>query len=172
MSKRHNLYIGRAGHFAVMSEFLLLGWNVAIPEVDVGDDIFVVRDQDAQLVRVQVKTARGKLVTLRNGQEQVEAQFSVKWGQLADARTPDITYAVLVRLGSEWLKCMIVPREDFYNRYLAHKPEALLFEADKVLVLNLIFVLNKQKQINDVRLLGESVFTFYNNFAAFPLIAH
>ncbi len=27
-----------------MAELLLRGWNVAIPEVDVGDDIFVVRD--------------------------------------------------------------------------------------------------------------------------------
>ncbi len=27
-----------------MAEFLLRGWNVAIPEVDVGDDIFVVDD--------------------------------------------------------------------------------------------------------------------------------
>lgn len=36
-----NLYVGRAGQMAVMSEFLVRGYNVAIPEVDVGDDIFV-----------------------------------------------------------------------------------------------------------------------------------
>lgn len=29
---------------AVMAEFLVRGYNVAIPEVDIGDDIFVVRD--------------------------------------------------------------------------------------------------------------------------------
>lgn len=28
----------------VMSEFLDRGYNVAVPEVDVGDDLFVVRD--------------------------------------------------------------------------------------------------------------------------------
>ena len=44
MSKRTNLYTGRAGQLAVMAELLLRGWNTAIPEVDVGDDIFVVRD--------------------------------------------------------------------------------------------------------------------------------
>jgi hypothetical protein len=46
MTKKFNLYIGKAGHLAVMSEFLMLGWNVAIPEVDTGEDIFVVQDDD------------------------------------------------------------------------------------------------------------------------------
>ena len=46
MSKKHGLYTGRSGHFVVMAEFLYRGYNVAIPEVDVGDDIFVVKDDD------------------------------------------------------------------------------------------------------------------------------
>jgi hypothetical protein len=33
MTKKFNQYLGKAGHLAVMSEFLMLGWNVAIPEV-------------------------------------------------------------------------------------------------------------------------------------------
>jgi uncharacterized protein YuzE len=57
MSKKTNLYIGKAGQFAAMSEFLMRGWNVAVPEVDIGDDIFVVRDENGEFVRVQVKTA-------------------------------------------------------------------------------------------------------------------
>jgi hypothetical protein len=40
-SKSH---IGKAGHLAAMAEFLLRGYNVAQPEVDIGDDIFVVND--------------------------------------------------------------------------------------------------------------------------------
>ena len=40
-----------------MSEFLILGWNVAKPEVDIGDDIFVVQDDTGTLRRVQVVTA-------------------------------------------------------------------------------------------------------------------
>ena len=35
-----------------MAEFLLRGWNVAIPEVDTGDDIFVVQDENGTLRRV------------------------------------------------------------------------------------------------------------------------
>lgn len=42
MPRRNHLYVGRAGQMAAMAEFLLRGYNVAVPEVDVGDDIFVV----------------------------------------------------------------------------------------------------------------------------------
>jgi len=37
------LYLGKAGQFVVMSEFLVKGWNVAIPEVDIGDDILSLK---------------------------------------------------------------------------------------------------------------------------------
>ena len=33
-------FVGKAGQLAVMAEFLLRGYNVAMPEVDVGDDIY------------------------------------------------------------------------------------------------------------------------------------
>ena len=45
MSKKFNLYLGKAGQLAAMSYFLMRGWNVATPEVDVGDDLFVVEDK-------------------------------------------------------------------------------------------------------------------------------
>jgi len=45
VTKRFNQYLGKAGHLKVMSEFLMLGWNVAIPEVNIDDDIFVVQDE-------------------------------------------------------------------------------------------------------------------------------
>lgn len=44
MSKKYNLYLGKAGQLAAMASFLVRGWNVATPEVDVGDDLFVVED--------------------------------------------------------------------------------------------------------------------------------
>jgi hypothetical protein len=57
MSGKQSLYVGRAGQMAVMAEFLWRGLNVAFPEVDVGDDVFVVKDETGELWRVQVKTA-------------------------------------------------------------------------------------------------------------------
>lgn len=52
-----DLYTGMSGQFAAMSEFLWRGYNVAIPAVDVGEDVFVVEAGQGVLRRVQVKTA-------------------------------------------------------------------------------------------------------------------
>ena len=72
MKKNYHLYLGKAGHLTVMSEFLTRGWNVAIPEVDVGDDIFVVQDDNGTLRRVQVKTS-----TSTQRQNGFSGQFNV-----------------------------------------------------------------------------------------------
>ena len=92
MSKRANLYLGSAGQHVVVSEFLVRGWNVAIPEVDVGDDIFVVRDSDGKLHRIQVKTA-----TAQARNYGYSARFQVPLSQLSQAVEPDLTYVVVVR---------------------------------------------------------------------------
>ena len=52
--------VGLAGQAAVMSEFAFRGYNVAIPEIDKGDDVFVVRHDTGKMWRMQVKTAQGK----------------------------------------------------------------------------------------------------------------
>jgi hypothetical protein len=38
-----------------MAELALLGYNVAIPEIDTGDDVFVLNDQTGQLSRIQLR---------------------------------------------------------------------------------------------------------------------
>ena len=48
-------YLGMAAHYAAMSEFLIRGYNVAIPAVDVGDDVLVIDDGQGTVSRVQVK---------------------------------------------------------------------------------------------------------------------
>lgn len=78
MSKRANLYLGRAGQMAIMAEFLDRGYNVAVPEVDVGDDIFVVRDSSGVYTRVQVKTSTARIT--RRGST---ALYSLRLSQLA-----------------------------------------------------------------------------------------
>src|SRR5829696_8415039 len=87
MSRRQNLYVGRAGQMAVMGELLWRGWNVAFPEVDVGEDVFVVKDEGGELWRVQVKTA-----TAQAQQRGYSAQFSVSVNQLKSPRNPDLVY--------------------------------------------------------------------------------
>jgi hypothetical protein len=56
-SSTRDQYTGMSGQFFAMSEFLWRGYNVAIPAVDTGEDIFVVDPGDGTLRRVQVKTA-------------------------------------------------------------------------------------------------------------------
>ncbi len=70
-------HFGRAGEYFAMSELLLRGWNVAVPVVDVGDDVFVIDDNDKTTWRLQVKTAEGEA----NGGS-VKAKFTLSRAQL------------------------------------------------------------------------------------------
>ncbi|MFI5364730.1 MAG: hypothetical protein ACHQ4J_03825 [Candidatus Binatia bacterium] len=116
MSKKSNLYLGRAGQLAVMAEFLARGWNVAIPEVDVGDDIFVVRDSDGNLSRIQVKAA-----TAKERKDGYSAQFSVRVSQLALPMTPDLTYVFVVRRNFRWESFLVIGRERLNAEYEINK---------------------------------------------------
>ena len=97
MTRRANLYLGKAGQMYVMAEFLERGWNVGAPEVDVGDDIFVVRDIDGDLSRIQVKTARAQLHSYG-----YSAQYNVRATQLAALREPPLDYFFVVRTDDVW----------------------------------------------------------------------
>jgi hypothetical protein len=55
MEKRSHL--GMAGHLAAMSELVYRGYNVAVPAVDLGDDVYVVEDRMGTMWRLQVKTS-------------------------------------------------------------------------------------------------------------------
>src|SRR5439155_918905 len=87
-----HLYLGRSGQFAVMSELLYRRRNTAIPEVDVGDDVFVVRDKDDIVTRVQVKSANA---TAQHGG--YFAQFSIPLLQLKKTDPPLFVYIFPVR---------------------------------------------------------------------------
>jgi hypothetical protein len=97
-------YVGKAGQLAAMAEFLLRGYNVAMPEVDVGDDIFVVHDRSGQLWRIQVKTAVG----VRRGYG-YSGRFAVNRQQLCTEKDPDLFYVFALRASRGW-EFLIVPR--------------------------------------------------------------
>ncbi len=107
MKKNYPLYLGKAGHLTVMSEFLTRGWNVAIPEVDIGDDIFVVQDDNGTLRRVQVKTSAS---TIR--QSSFSGQFNVPLPQLKNITNIPVHYVFIVRHNSGWTKPVII-RQDY-----------------------------------------------------------
>lgn len=126
MSKRKNLYVGAAGQAAVMSEFLLLGYNVAVPEVDVGDDLFVVNDAGGNFRRVQVKTATAK--PTRRG---YTAQFLIPVRQLEQPHTPELYYVFAVRGESRWADFLIVERKELFEIHSVHQVGSLIGVADK-----------------------------------------
>lgn len=100
---------------AVMAEFLLRGWNVAMPEIDLGEDLFVIRDETGDLSRVQVKTATARLQ--RDG---YTAQFSVALRQLQRPRTPDLVYVFAVRSGAGWEPFVIIGRNALRDEHDLH----------------------------------------------------
>jgi hypothetical protein len=101
-----DLFTGRSGQLAVMAEFLVRELNVAIPEVDLGDDIVVVRHEDDQVTRVQVKTANAHE---QQSPGQFAAQFSLSERQL-ESGPPDLVYAFVVRRNDRWEEFIIVRR--------------------------------------------------------------
>jgi len=115
MSSKGNLYIGRAGQMAVMAEFLLRGWNVAVPEVDIGDDLLVLRDADGNLSRIQVKTS--STTELQQG---YSLRYSVRFSQLSQVLTPDVTFVFASRLQKKWNPFIVIPRDVLYNYHLIH----------------------------------------------------
>jgi hypothetical protein len=102
-----HLYFGKAGHLFVMSEFLLRGWNVAIPEVDVGDDIFVVRDSNDELRRIQVKSSKSSSLK----KEGYFAQFNLSIRQLRDTQKL-VYYVFVVRHFDEWSNILIINQDE------------------------------------------------------------
>ena len=106
MSRMFNNYIGKAGQLFAMSEFLMRGWNVAIPEVDRGEDIFVVQDSDGTLRRVQVKSSQARL-----NKQGYYVQFNIPYRQIVTELTPDIHFILLIRYEDKWRDMLLISRE-------------------------------------------------------------
>lgn len=112
MSVKSNLYHGPAGEHAVMSELLWRGWNVAIPQVDVGDDIFVVEDEQGTFYRVQVKMATGT-----DTDYGCSAQYTLPLQQLRTPETPNLIYVLVLRFDEKWKDYLIVDRPTLLSKY-------------------------------------------------------
>lgn len=102
-------YIGKAGQLAVMGELCLRGYNVAMPEIDKGDDIFVVNDESGAMWRLQVKTSLG---SKQNTSKRF--QFRLREDQIQTAQTPDLHYVFCMRKGKRW-KFLLMERSVLRN---------------------------------------------------------
>lgn len=96
-----NDYIGTAGHLAAMAEFAYRGYNVAIPEIDKGDDVFVINDVAGTLWRIQVKTANPK----KNNSSLY--QFNVRESAITTPQQPELHFIFVMRHQREWRYCIV-----------------------------------------------------------------
>ena len=91
------LYIGKAGQLAVMGELTLRGYNVAMPEIDKGDDIFVVRDKTGTMWRLQVKRSCG-----RRHQTSWRYQFRIREKAILTPQSPELHFVFVMRRRRRW----------------------------------------------------------------------
>lgn len=100
---------------AVTAELLLRGWNVALPEIDLGEDLFVINDGTGDLTRVQVKTA-----TARPQRDGYSAQFNVSLRQIHSPRSPDLVYIFAVRSDAGWEPFVVIGRSALRREQEVH----------------------------------------------------
>ncbi len=77
---------------AVMAELAWRGYNVAMPEIDIGDDIFAVNDTSGNMWRIQVKYGK-----VRKQKKSVAAVFPCRKDQLEKPNTPELYYVFVFR---------------------------------------------------------------------------
>ena len=159
MTKKNNLYLGKAGQLATMSYFLMRGWNVATPEVDVGDDLFVIEDKKGVFYRVQVKTSNA--VELKNG---YSVQFHLPLAQLVTRIEPEVHYIFVVCRNDEWSDKIIIARETLFNLHKKHAMGSVYQDKS----VNLYFSFQEGKILCSKIDITE----FRNNFENFPIIQH
>jgi hypothetical protein len=152
--------VGKAGQYIAMSEFLIRGWNVAIPEVDVGDDIFVVKDETGAFVRVQVKTSNATDRRLSFG-----VQFKLSFSQLEQTFTPDLIYFFVIRYNSGWNKFIIIKRDELLTR--VQQDNVGSRNKDSIQIY-----LSINKTDNMVTCSSVNFTQYVNDFQYFPIIDH
>lgn len=158
MSKQSQ-YIGRAGQLAVMAEFLFRGYNVAIPEVDTGDDIFVVSDASGDYSRVQVKTTLVKPTNYG-----YSGRYYLKLSQLEKQTFPETWYVFANRLDNNWLSFFIASRQELYEKYVDYQIGSVSQKG----IIALYLSYSGEKVICS----GQDLSVYINNWDRWPLIIH
>jgi hypothetical protein len=127
-------YTGRGGQMAVLAELLERECNAAVPEVDVGTDVFAFRDDREDVARIQVKTAHGTPYT-----EGYSAQFRVPIQQLNRPDRPRLFYALVARLGDRYADFLIISRVTLQEYWTGDKNFATWDKQNNEAVLTVQF---------------------------------
>lgn len=134
------------------------GWNVAIPEVDVGDDIFVVQDENGTLRRVQVKTSAST-----GRQASFSGQFQISIKQLRTINTVPVYYVFIARHNDTWSRPVIIRQDYLLDHHDKDKVGSKYREN-----LNLYFSFSATK----VKCSGKDFTKYVSDYTDFPVLAH
>lgn len=110
-------FTGRGAQLAVMSELLRFKCNAAIPEVDLGTDVFAFKDDREEVVRLQVKACTVPFIYMDGSGYSAKFALPMKQFRRLDDRPP--LYNVLaVQRDGKWMDFLIVSRarlQSYYN---------------------------------------------------------
>ena len=106
--KGRHIYLGRSAQLVVMSELIHRGYNLSVPEVDVGDDLLVGPAEMPTQQRVQVKSCRAMW---HRGGPAIWGAFRVPADQLLRTHWPALYYVFSLRAGDHW-EHVIISREE------------------------------------------------------------
>jgi hypothetical protein len=109
-------YTGRAGEMATLSELLRRYCNVAVPEIDEGEDIFAFVTREPNVTRIQVKTANAEPL---KEEGRYTARVSVPLQDLEVMLAVRLYYIFAIRLGDRWTDFVVIDREDLANLHEA-----------------------------------------------------
>lgn len=135
-----------------------MDWNVAIPEVDIGDDIFVVQDDNGTLRRVQVKTSAST-----SRKSSFSAQFNVLVKNLRNITNILEHYIFVVRHNDEWSKPVVI-RQNYLLDYFESNNGGSEVNG------NITFYFSYTN--GKVECSGQDFTKYVSNFTDFPKIPH
>lgn len=102
-------FTGKAAQLAVMAELLRRRCNAAVPEVDVGTDVFVFKDDSEEVVRLQVKACAVPHSYVDGSG--YSAKFTLPMKQFLHlGDRPPLYYALAVFREDRWADYLVVSR--------------------------------------------------------------
>ena len=110
-------FTGRAAQLAVMSELLRFQCNAAIPEVDLGTDVFAFHEDREEVVRLQVKACTVPNIYADKSGYPAKFALPMKQFRRLDDRPP-LYYVLAVLRDGKWVDFLIVSRarlQSYYN---------------------------------------------------------
>jgi hypothetical protein len=146
-------FTGRAAQLAVVAELLRLCCNAAIPEVDLGTDVFVFKDDREAVVRLQVKACTVPR-TYADGSG-YSAKFALPMRQFEYLDDyPPLYYVLAVLRDEKWADFLIVSRARLQSYYNGDKPFGSLDKKNNNLEITVEFrakVECSERELSDCR---------------------